>query len=142
MENQEAQVEMFTETDFKDPGEYPYNASFVCLSESDDIKQKWGDLDGISPEEPGHALWFRIDEEITAGVHHERLMEWRTMMRTVSGMFVKCDSIDARVFHAYNARRQVQIQAKGVTRSEAQMCDLVCEFKAFKAKLTGVHGRR
>ena len=41
------------------------------------------------------------------------------------------------MFHAYNARRQVQIQAKGVTRSEAQMCELVCEFKAFKEKLTG-----
>jgi hypothetical protein len=134
---QEAQVEMFKKTDFKDPGEYPYTVSYACISEACDVEANWGNLDGISPEEPEHALWFRIDEEITAGVDGERLLKWKTMMRTVSGVFVKCDSVDTRMFHAYNARRHVQIQAKGVTWSEAQMCDLVNEYKSFKEKLTG-----
>ena len=108
-------------------------------SAEQDPRELKGTLHAISPEEIRAALLERINERIDAGADTDELLEWRSVLLTVSYHYKVLSSEDAVKGAAMDYREHLIVDFNSMARTARQW---VCTIATLKADVEKKHGKK
>lgn len=92
---------------------------------------KKGGLLRLSPEETQHALILKVARRIEEGAEQDELDEWKKIMLSATGRFIRADTFDDQYFCVTNARRRFRDAAAAIVHLTSQ---IVCDIWMFKVE--------
>ena len=75
----------------------------------------------VSPEEPQHAVIFKIAARIDEEAEEAELLEWKRVLLSFPGKFIHLDTDDDVYFHVTNAREKVKSAAAAISHKTSQI---------------------
>ena len=122
---------------FPSPKPMPHIITIAVPSLTYNPMEHMGELQRVSPNEPGDALLLAIADDVRAGAGKQRLEEWQKVILTVQFHFELLATDDEKFWRSQQLRENVLIDFTGVYPTAFQRIVTVVSYKAKKEAIGG-----